>query len=495
MTKLLLSINRNTAKELSKLYNQNKIRRIHKGIYFDNLTEPVEKLVRMHWLQIVAYLIPRGILSFRTAFDLKPIPYQKDRDIVFMTSSYDKTIHLPGLTIKINKGNYQDYDEQVLPNLRRSNVARMLLENLAPVRKADFKGIKTIGVEGVEAYLAKEMRLRKEESINKLRDEAKQIAIDLGFQSEYSKLHKITSSLLSSHSIDNLKTPYAKAIVKKEPYDTNRMFTFEKLSIVLQKCIFKERRYQFSSGSFKNISFYESYFSNYIEGTEFLIDEAEDIVFSGTEIKNRHADSHDVLSLFRLTNDDFEMSKTPKDASDFIDLLKSRHVALMSARPEKQPGEFKKLANKAGNTFFVEPEDVYGTLIRGFEIYQILKDGMAKALFMHFLISEVHPFEDGNGRLSRIMMNAELVKADQIKIIVPTVLRDNYLNGLRIASRDQNFHTYCRVMDQAQAYTFSLDWQDYSAVREKIEKDHAEKTSDEGLPIFNRILRTLSLSE
>ena len=30
---------------------------------------------------------------------------------------------------------------------------------------------------------------------------------------------------------------------------------------------------------------------------------------------------------------------------------------------------------------------------------------------MQFLISEVHPFDDGNGRLSRIMMNAELVKS------------------------------------------------------------------------------------
>lgn len=40
---------------------------------------------------------------------------------------------------------------------------------------------------------------------------------------------------------------------------------------------------------------------------------------------------------------------------------------------------------------------------------------------MKFLISEIHPFNDGNGRLARIMMNAELVAENEEKIIIPTV--------------------------------------------------------------------------
>ena len=47
---------------------------------------------------------------------------------------------------------------------------------------------------------------------------------------------------------------------------------------------------------------------------------------------------------------------------------------------------------------------------------------MPKALFMHFLISETHPFGDGNGCLSRIMLNAELVNAGIFKIIIPNKL-------------------------------------------------------------------------
>lgn len=167
----------------------------------------------------------------------------------------------------------------------------------------------------------------------------------------------------------------------------------------------------------------------------------------------------------------------------------------MKERFEIQPGEFKVVPNRADNTYFVEPKYVVGTLRQGFEIYSLLKGGLAKALFMHYLISEVHPFNDGNGRIARIMLNSELVKANLFKIIMPTVCRDNYLGALRQATRDHYFSSYCKVMDQAQAYTESIHWADYGDARNKLEADNADKTTDEGLPIFNRVLRKLSLSE
>lgn len=278
-------------------------------------------------------------------------------------------------------------------------------------------------------------------------------------------------------------------------YDNHRIQLFENLVLYLKKCQFKKRDYQYSKITFKNIAFFESYFSNYIEGTEFLIDEAEEIVFKGKEIKNRHADSHDVLSHFTLSNDFSEMSVTPQNPKELLDILQERHACLMKERPEKQPGIFKQKQNKAGGTYFVLPDEVIGTLCRGFELYDLLNDGIEKALFMQFMISEVHPFDDGNGRLSRIMMNAELVKVAQYKIIIPSVCRDNYLNGLHLASRDNNFRTYCKVMDQAQAYTGSINWLNYGDAREKIEADSANLTSDEGLPFFNRVLRELTLSK
>lgn len=491
MNTLIFAQDLNDAKRLSRLCRQKAIRRIYQGIYTNNLSDPLEKIVLQHWMHLVAHLVPQGILSFRTAMELKPFPYNKESAIVFVTSTYHKTITLPGLIIKIVKGIPDVYTEQILPNLARSNIPRLLLENLAPV-KTHYK---ITGEEKVEEYLAKELRIRKEKSLNHLRDEAKKIATVLKYSSEFKKLNNIISALLTTNNSPHiLKTSYGLAVAQNIPYDHHRLSLFESLFLHLKKCHFRDRPYHFSQLSFRNLSFFESYFSNFIEGTEFIIDEAEDIVFQGVKINHRHADSHDVLSLFNLTNDYSEMLKTPENENDFLALLKERHAYLMKERPDKYPGEFKSNANKAGNTYFVLPEEVIGTLSQSFQFYQLLPAGILRALFIHFVISEVHPFNDGNGRLSRIMMNAELVSSNQYKIIIPTVSRDNYLNGLRRATREQDFSLYCKVMDQAQAYSESIDWSDYTQARSLIEEHHADKTPDEGLPIFNRILKKLPLS-
>lgn len=41
---------------------------------------------------------------------------------------------------------------------------------------------------------------------------------------------------------------------------------------------------------------------------------------------------------------------------------------------------------------------------------------------MMSLVSEVHPFANGNGKVARFMINAELVTAVQQKIIIPIVI-------------------------------------------------------------------------
>ena len=51
-----------------------------------------------------------------------------------------------------------------------------------------------------------------------------------------------------------------------------------------------------------------------------------------------------------------------------------------------------------------------------------------------FVVTEVHPFDDGNGRTARIAMNRFLSNAGLTRIIVPTICRDAYLSALKAMS-------------------------------------------------------------
>ena len=102
-----------------------------------------------------------------------------------------------------------------------------------------------------------------------------------------------------------------------------------------------------------------------------------------------------------------------------------------------------------------------GTLDAGFGYYAALTSPIAKAIYMMFLISEVHPFQDGNGRMARIMMNAELFRSDEAKIIVPTVYREDYLLSLRKLSRQSVPDAYIKTMVTLHQFSSTLYGRDF----------------------------------
>ena len=348
-------------------------------------------------------------------------------------------------------------------------------------------------MEYVEQQLCRELGQRGEQRLNQIRDEARQLAKDLELGREFERLNKIISALLTTHNPDSvLSSQLAVATARREPFDPVCIERFTKLVNYLNSCELSQIPYEYQSRGWKNLSFFESYFSNYIEGTEFELDEAESIVFSRETINNRHEDSHDIMAVYDLVNDYQEMSQAPMTAEELLQQLKTRHALMMNHRPDKRPGQFKNKPNKAGDTLFVKPEELQGTLSQGFDIGQALPCGLKRAIFMQFLVSECHPFDDGNGRLSRIMMNTELHSAGFYKLIIPTVHRDSYLNGLRQATRQGKFRTLTKVFHQMHLYTANMvDWLDYGDARQTLENHAADKTPDSGIAIFNKVIRQL----
>ena len=216
------------------------------------------------------------------------------------------------------------------------------------------------------------------------------------------------------------------------PYDPARISLFETLFQYLKQNEFGNiPEINTDKTAFKNFAFFEAYFSNYIEGTIFELEEAKSIIKTETPIANRDEDSHDVLGTYRIVSNLKEMNKTPATHDELLNILQYRHHILLEARKSKKTGQFKDKNNRAGDTHFVDFNLVRGTLIKGFDYYRALNNSFAKAAYIMFMISEIHPFLDGNGRIARVMMNAELVKEKQTKIIIPTVYRDDYLGALR----------------------------------------------------------------
>jgi Fic family protein len=87
---------------------------------------------------------------------------------------------------------------------------------------------------------------------------------------------------------------------------------------------------------------------------------------------------------------------------------------------------------------------------------------------MMFLIVEVHPFADGNGRVARILMNAELYSQGLSTIIIPNVYREDYLLALRALTRRSRTAPFIRMMTRAQKFS-SVEFSPYKKILTELE--------------------------
>lgn len=150
------------------------------------------------------------------------------------------------------------------------------------------------------------------------------------------------------------------------------------------------------------------------------------------------------------------MEITPSSPDEFLKIILFRHSILLKVRTDKNPGLFKDRNNFAGSTAFVDFNLVKGTLFQSYDFYRALDHPFAKAAYVMFVISEVHPFLDGNGRIARVMMNAELTSAGQSKIIIPTVFRVDYMGALKKFTKQRKCDTYIKMLQRAHEFSANV---------------------------------------
>jgi len=485
---IFASSDSSTSKRIRHQLDANRIRKLIPRVYTSNFSDDDEVIIdRNKWI-IIGHLFPGAILSHRSALEGGPTPDGH----IFLTYKQSKNVKYPGLTVHLLSGpSATDQDMDFISDLKISSNGRRYLENLQRVRDRGSVS-KALDRSIIEDRLDSICRIRGEDQLNQLREEARILAKELDMEEEFQRLTSIISAILTTHPADELESPLAKARAQGQPYDPHRLALFDILFRELQQttlpCLLTT---QYSEHEGINFAFFDAYFSNYIEGTVFELEEAREIIFERQKVQQRPTDAHDILSTFLIVSNPNEMNQLSQDYESYQNLLQSRHLTIMDMRPEKAPGRFKLKTNRAGMTHFVEPAQVKGTLLKGWEMMQGLSDPLSRAIFQMFLVSEVHPFDDGNGRIARIMMNAELEQAGLQKIMIPTVYREDYLLALQALSRSQRPDPLVKMLIRVQQFSSEISFENWEVAVNDLTRCKAfEESNDARLVLLSEMSKT-----
>lgn len=464
-------------KRISREARAGRVRKIGPRLYTSNLRDDPADIIRRNVWVVVGQLFPGTVVSHRTALEGRP----GAGGDVFLTGTYARTMRLPGITVHQARGAAAlEGDTPFLGTLILASRARALLEAMRAGRRRGSRR----GISDVEAQERLERLLQTggEDALNALRDQARRLAQVLDAEGAFRRLDELVGTLLGTRR-GAVSAPALLARLAGHPYDPARLPLFEALFAELrERAPLGRSDTNTSDDSWRHHAFLDAYFSNYIEGTEFEIGEALAIVFDGQIPAVRPKDAHDVLGTFRLLSnrDLMRRSVADGDAQAFVRRLQDLHGRMLAERPEVRPGALKIEPNRAGDTHFVAPDLVIGTLHQGFGVMRALDDPFSRAAFVMFLVAEVHPFTDGNGRLARVVMNAELAASGQARIIIPTVYRDDYLEALRALSRRERPAPLVAMLDRAQRFGFELDCSVLPRVLEVLTACDAFKEPREG---------------
>jgi hypothetical protein len=465
------------ARQLQRRARAGEIRRIYQGLYTDDRSSTLETIVRRELLSIIAALAPDAIISHRSAIE-SGVSQAGD---VHLTGPYRRDIELPGVTLRMRKGPGARPEDIHIPTpagpAHRSSEARALLENLQVARARDPARRHTLGQAAVEQRLERLLARDGEAALNRVRDLARESSEVLGMSAEFRKLDAVIGALLRTRGA-RLTHPSAVARAAGAPYDEARVDLFQKLAAYLDAS--PPVIPQAQSGTDRSLqAFVESYFSNYIEGTEFELAEAYSIVTANKPLKYREDDSHDVIGTFNAILESAARPAMPADFEAFALQLTAWNRQVLFSRSSKRPGEWKDEPNRAGDTLFVQPELVRGTLEKGFETIAAASTPEARGALAMFVVSEVHPFRDGNGRTARLAMNLALSGGNRTRIIIPTVFREDYLLALKALSRNTEPEPYVRMLTRAAAFSRWLDYSSRTVLFRQLEESHALSRASE----------------
>src|SRR5680860_1538943 len=344
---------------------------------------------------IVGRLFPEAIITDRSA----RTGGATDGVLYVAHTRRPRHLELPGLTVRARTGAGPQPGDVAYPGgLYLASKPRALAENCAPSRARSGQR-RTLDEEELGDWIE---FLAQNEGVVRLttwRRQAEQMAATLGVKPEHlARMQRLVGIALGTRPDESTPSSSLAARRSGTPVDQRRVGLFERLAKALRAAAPQSRPLHAVSARYAYLPFYEAYFSNFIEGTEFGVDEAARIVFDAEIPTNRAEDAHDVIGTYRLVGDLEEMNDVGSSPDEFIHLIKRRNAAIMDGRPGTNPGRFKTVGNRAGATVFVDPELVEGTLRAGFRLREYLATAWETASFHGVFSWIIAPVQRINGK-------------------------------------------------------------------------------------------------
>lgn len=197
----------------------------------------------------------------------------------------------------------------------------------------------------------------------------------------------------------------------------------------------KERRMK--GGIYHRIQVDLTYNSNHIEGSRLTHDQTRYIFETNTI--GATSEAINVDDIIETTNHfhaiDFIIDNTESPLTE--DYIKHLHRILKTGTSDAsldwfRVGEYKLLPNEVGGNETTPPEDVHNQMATLLADYK--SKGIAtfeEILDFHHKFESIHPFQDGNGRVGRLIMFRECLRLGMVPFIITDDLKMFYYRGLQ----------------------------------------------------------------
>lgn len=180
-----------------------------------------------------------------------------------------------------------------------------------------------------------------------------------------------------------------------------------------------------------------TYNSNHIEGSRLTRDQTRYIFETNTiGIAEGSVNVDDIIETtnhFRAI--DYIIDKTDGRLTEMF--IKHLHFLLKSGTSDERKdwfrvGDYKLLPNEVGGNDTVEPENVHKEIKSLLDEYNAIKHPTLEDIIdFHQRFEAIHPFQDGNGRVGRLIMFRECLRNGIVPFIITDELKMYYYNGLR----------------------------------------------------------------